>query len=164
MHLELSGNRLCSFTETFDVTSLHKNHPGLLTAMTTAPFVSHRLFALMTFSSADKPMLNYFLSNLWLHALAIKRKSQRLQMPQSKESNRVCKIEKTTKCSRSHGASLSRCSLNTQYRNLTKVYNDLICQKILESGFTLHTTQNLIRCMCNVSKRAWGKETTCGRF
>lgn len=36
------------------VTSLHRNHPGRRTAMTTAPFVSHRLFALMTLPSADK--------------------------------------------------------------------------------------------------------------
>lgn len=45
---------------TVSITSLHKNHPGRRMAMTTAPLVSHRLFALMTLSSADKTRRNCF--------------------------------------------------------------------------------------------------------
>lgn len=45
------------------ITSLHKNHPGRRTAMITAPLVSHRLFALMTLSSADKTKRKCFLKS-----------------------------------------------------------------------------------------------------
>lgn len=67
---------------TLSFTSLHKNHPGRRTAMTTAPFISHRLFALMTLFSTDKTresVCERGSLNSWYKIRTIKKQKQSMK-------------------------------------------------------------------------------------